>query len=160
MAAECFEHGKAFVGLCTWCGKQLCAKCVSKNDGRKTYCGKCAQQLYDYHAEKPKPVKTPSFDDDDDAPRRSDVFKLHDEPKVVAPTAAKGPMDSQIIRRALQSNEHIPSMAIKQSSFSWAQEKKPAAASGGLRPLQGGTSQSAQAALGIFAEKARKLQGK
>ena len=150
MATECFDHGKSYVGLCTWCGKQLCSKCISKTEGRKQYCGKCAQQLYEYEAEKPKPVKAvPSFESD--SRHSEDIFKLHEEPKVVS-VKPKGPMEAQIFKRAVQSTEHMPSVAIKQSSFAWVNEKKPVSATQ--------SSQSAQSALGMFAEKARKLERK
>lgn len=42
---RCPTHDKAFIGLCTWCGKQLCKKCVGRQDGLKLYCNTCAQKI-------------------------------------------------------------------------------------------------------------------
>ena len=151
MAMECFDHGKSYVGLCTWCGKDMCNKCIVKTDGRKQYCGKCAQQLYEYEAEKPKPVKAVPAFEQSMSRHDEDAFKLHDEPRVVT-AKPKGPPDSQIFRRAVQSTERMPSVALKQSSFSWANDKKPVSTAQ--------SSQSAANAIGMFAEKARKMERK
>lgn len=42
---RCPTHDKDFIGLCTWCGKQLCKKCVGRQDGLKLYCNSCAQKI-------------------------------------------------------------------------------------------------------------------
>ena len=42
---KCTEHGKTFVGHCTWCGKELCKLCVAKYKGTKLYCTPCAAKL-------------------------------------------------------------------------------------------------------------------
>lgn len=42
---RCRAHEKAFIGLCTWCGSQLCNKCVVRQDGVKLYCSACAQKI-------------------------------------------------------------------------------------------------------------------
>lgn len=28
-----------------WCGKKLCEKCVTHQEGKKLYCDKCSEQL-------------------------------------------------------------------------------------------------------------------
>ncbi len=42
---RCPSHDKEFIGLCTWCGKQLCEMCVGRQEGRKLYCSSCSQNI-------------------------------------------------------------------------------------------------------------------
>lgn len=42
---RCPKHKKETVGLCFWCGQQLCPLCIAKEDGRKIYCEKCVKEL-------------------------------------------------------------------------------------------------------------------
>ncbi|MBS3119789.1 hypothetical protein J4475_03120 [Candidatus Woesearchaeota archaeon] len=42
---NCVKHDKDFIGNCTWCGKQLCPRCVATNTGRKIYCQACAAKV-------------------------------------------------------------------------------------------------------------------
>ncbi len=42
---KCLQHTKESVGPCMWCGKKLCEKCVTHQEGKKLYCDKCAEQL-------------------------------------------------------------------------------------------------------------------
>ncbi len=39
---RCAKHGKEVEGTCTWCGRQMCQKCIKLSDGRKIYCENCA----------------------------------------------------------------------------------------------------------------------
>src|SRR3989344_498494 len=47
---ECFDHGKEIVGLCGWCGKQMCPSCIGRQDGRKKYCRDCAAKMGNFTA--------------------------------------------------------------------------------------------------------------
>jgi len=44
---KCSKHNKDFIGICTWCGKELCRLCISKTDGSKKYCSNCVNQIGD-----------------------------------------------------------------------------------------------------------------
>ena len=42
---KCKTHEKELVGLCTWCGKELCKKCIGRQDKVKLYCTECSKKL-------------------------------------------------------------------------------------------------------------------
>ena len=42
---KCKTHEKELVGLCTWCGKELCRKCIVRQDRLKLYCNECAKRI-------------------------------------------------------------------------------------------------------------------
>ena len=44
---RCSKHNKDFLGVCTWCGKELCRLCISKTDGNKKYCDVCVREIGD-----------------------------------------------------------------------------------------------------------------
>ncbi len=39
---KCQKHNKEVIGNCTWCGRQMCPKCIKITDGGKKYCETCA----------------------------------------------------------------------------------------------------------------------
>jgi hypothetical protein len=39
---KCKKHNKETIGVCTWCGREMCQKCIVLTDGRKIYCETCA----------------------------------------------------------------------------------------------------------------------
>ena len=44
---RCSKHNKDVIGVCTWCGRELCRLCISKTDGSKKYCSSCVGNIGD-----------------------------------------------------------------------------------------------------------------
>jgi len=44
---RCTKHGKDVISVCTWCGKEMCRLCITKTDGKKTYCSSCVNEIGD-----------------------------------------------------------------------------------------------------------------
>jgi len=44
---KCQRHNKETIGVCTWCGRELCRLCISKTDGSKKYCSHCVNEIGD-----------------------------------------------------------------------------------------------------------------
>ena len=42
---RCANHRRDYMGVCSWCGKQLCGRCVVHQDGKKAYCVKCSPTI-------------------------------------------------------------------------------------------------------------------
>ncbi len=43
--ALCRDHKKLLLGRCIWCGKELCSKCVAREDKNKLYCAICDRRM-------------------------------------------------------------------------------------------------------------------
>ncbi len=56
---QCFDHQMEFVGLCGWCGKQVCPRCIGRQDGRKKYCRECAAKMGDFRSGETKQQESP-----------------------------------------------------------------------------------------------------
>ena len=43
--ALCRDHKKILLGRCIWCGKELCGKCIAREDRSKLYCALCDRRM-------------------------------------------------------------------------------------------------------------------
>ncbi len=87
---DCFDHGKEFVGLCGWCGKQVCPNCIGRTDGRKKYCHDCAAKMGSFQPKEKTDDRLRAHEEEKAKAAFAPTPQMHhEEPRIQPITAAK-----------------------------------------------------------------------